>query len=34
MAKTIVFLGSSVTCGGDGYSMTEYVNKTLKWEVK
>lgn len=38
MAKTIVFLGSSVTCGGDGYSMTEYVRENtsytcIKWAV-
>ena len=38
MSKTIVFLGSSVTCGGDGYSMTEYVRENtdytcIKWAV-
>ncbi len=36
--KTIVFLGSSVTCGGDGYSMVEYVRENtdytcIKWAI-
>ena len=38
MRKTEVFLGSSVTCGGEGYSMVEYVRENtphtcIKWAV-
>lgn len=36
--KTIIFLGSSVTCGANGWSMCEYVREalhcnTVKWAV-
>ena len=37
-SKKVIFLGSSVTCGADGYSMCEVVRdalgcKALKWAV-
>ena len=32
--KTIVFLGSSVTCGSDGWSMCDFIRESEEYDVK